>query len=166
MSGTPRLQLPLLSTGQAQKEATVNEALETLDVITAGAVEEGPRNDPPATPEIGSTYIVGSSPTSEWTGKTQFLAAFTGGGWRLLPPMSGMTVYVKADDQWANYRAGIWEVGTIRGTTVVIGGKQVVGRQVAAIADPAAGSIIDAEARATIGQMLDAMRQHGLIAIE
>lgn len=166
MSGTARLQLPLLSTGQAQKEITVNEALQALDVLTAGAVEEGLRNDPPATPEIGSSYIVGGAPTGDWTGKSQCLAAFTSGGWRLLPPIPGMAVYVKADDQWANYRAGTWEIGTIRGTSVVLDGKQVVGNQVAAIADPSAGTIIDAEARAAIAQMLGAMRQHGLIAIE
>jgi hypothetical protein len=166
MSGTARLQLPLLSTGQAQKEATVNEALQTLDVLTAGAVEEGPRNDPPATPEIGSSYIIGSSPTGDWAGKGQFLAAFTRGGWRLLPPVPGMTVYVKADNQSANYRVGTWEMGIIRGTSVVLDGKQVVGGQAAAIVDPTAGTTIDAEARAAIGQMLSAMRQHGLIAIE
>lgn len=166
MSGTARLQLPLLSTGQAQKEVTVNEALQALDVLTAGAVEEGPRNDPPGAPEIGSSYIVGSSPTGDWAGKSQFLAAFTSGGWRLLPPIPGMTVYVKADDQWADYRAGTWEIGTVRGTSVVLGGKQVVGSQVAAIVDPTAGTTIDAEARAAISQVLSAMRQHGLIAIE
>ena len=164
MSGTARLQMSLLTTGQSQKEVTVNEALQTLDVLTAGAVEEGPRQDPPASPDVGSCYIVGSSPTGEWAGKPQFVAAFTGGGWRLLPPIEGMSLYVKADGQWASYRANTWEIGTLRGSSLMIGGQQVVGQRSAAIADPAAGSTIDVEARAAIGDILGALRQHGLIA--
>ena len=46
MSGTPRLALPFLSPGQAQKEFTHNEALQTLDFLIAGAVEEAPRPAP------------------------------------------------------------------------------------------------------------------------
>ena len=48
MAGTPRLSLPFLSVGQAQKEFTHNEALQTLDVLVAGAIEEPPRATPPA----------------------------------------------------------------------------------------------------------------------
>ena len=39
MAGTPRLALPLLSVGQAQKEFTHNESLQTLDLLVAGTVE-------------------------------------------------------------------------------------------------------------------------------
>ena len=165
MNGTARLQLPLLSSGQAPKEITVNEALQALDVLTGGAVEEGPRQDPPASPALGSCYITGTVPTGEWTGKPQYVAAFTSGGWRLYPPAQGLSLYVKADSQWISYRAGAWEAGTLRGSTVVLGGQQVVGPQAAAIADPAAGAVIDAEARSAVVHILNAMREHGLIAI-
>lgn len=166
MSGTARLQLSLLSTGQAQKETTVNEAFQTLDTLTAGAVEEGFRNDPPTSPVIGNCYILDSSPTGDWAGKPQYVAAFTSGGWRLLAPVEGMSLYVKAENLWANFRAGAWETGVVRGARVLIGGQQVVGNQASAIANPAAGATIDAEARSAISQVLDAMRQHGLIAGE
>ena len=90
MSATPRLQLPLLSTGQAQKETSVNEAFQTCDIVAAGAIEELPRNDPPASPVIGSCML--SAVCRPVTGgKAQFVAAFTSGGWRLLPPIEGMT---------------------------------------------------------------------------
>ena len=92
MIGTARLQLPLLSAGQAQKEVTVNEALQELDIFTAGAVEEGPRQDPPASPAIGSCYVMGSAPTGEWVGKPGYVAAFTSGGWRLYPPIDGARI--------------------------------------------------------------------------
>ena len=69
MSGTSRLGLPFLSTGQAQKEFTHNEALQTLDLAVAAAVEESARADPPLSPAIGDCYIVGASATGEWSGK-------------------------------------------------------------------------------------------------
>jgi len=85
------------------------------------------------------------------------------GGWRYVDPIDGMSAYVKATSTWANYRAGSWEVGTLRGAGLVIGGTQVVGSRLAAIAGPSGGSIVDPESRAAIDQILAALRQHGLI---
>lgn len=163
MSGTPRLNLPFLSAGQAQKEFFHNEALQTLDVAVAGAVEEPPRRDPPASPAIGQCYIVDAAATGAWAGKSQCVAGFTGGGWRFLPPIEGMTLYVKASSVFATYRSGAWEVGMVRGLTLVLGGQQVVGSRFAAIASPSGGTTVDSEARTAVGQILAALRQHGLI---
>ena len=165
MTGTARLQLPLLSTGQAQKEMTVNEAFQLLDVLTGGCVEEGPRPARPGSPALGACYVTADAPTGEWTGKPGYVAAFTSGGWRLYPPIDGLSLYNKAGGQWISYSAGAWEEGIVRGSSLVLGGQQVVGVQAAAIADPAAGSIVDAEVRSAVIQILAAMRQHGLIAI-
>jgi Protein of unknown function (DUF2793) len=165
MTGTARLQLPLLSTGQAQKEVTVNEALQALDVFTGGSVEEGPRQDPPASPAVGSCYVIGSAPTGEWAGKAGYVAAFTIGGWRLYPPTDGVSLYNKADSHWISFRAGAWEQGIVRGSSLFLGGQQVVGNQAVAIPDPAAGAVVDAEARSAVTEILQAMRHHGLIAI-
>ena len=163
MSGTPRLALPFLSAGQAQKEFSHNEALQTLDIVVAAAVEEGPRADPPTAPTSGACYIVGASPTGVWAGKPQSVAAFTSGGWRFVAPVDGMSFYVKSNAYWANYRSGSWELGILRGSSLVIGGQQVVGGRIAAIASPAGGATIDSQARGVIDQILSAMRQHGLI---
>ena len=46
MSGTPRLDLPFLSAGQAQKEFTHNEALQTLDLIVAAGSRGGSARGP------------------------------------------------------------------------------------------------------------------------
>lgn len=163
MSGTPRLALPFLSAGQAQKELSHNEALQTLDVLVAAAVEDLPASSPPDSPVVGACYLVDGSPTGAWAGKPQFLAAYTGGGWRFIPPREGMIAYVRASDTWAAYRFDSWEIGALRGSTLVLGGQQVVGSRGAAISSPAGGSIVDAEARSTIEQILAAIRQHGLI---
>src|SRR5947199_3315282 len=105
MSGSARLSLPFLSPGQAQKEFFHNEALQTLDLLTAAAVEETPRNDPPADPVVGACYIVGNSPTEEWAGKSQYIAGYTSGGWRYIAPTAGMSAYVKAAGISAHNRA-------------------------------------------------------------
>lgn len=163
MSGTPRLALPFLSAGQAQKEFTHNEALQALDMIVAGAVEEGPRAVPPASPMVGVCYIVDTSPTGAWAGKAQSVAGFTNGGWRFVVPVEGASLYVKASGTWANYRLGAWEIGTLRGSKVVLGGQQVVGSRAAAIASATGGTTIDIQARTAVDQILSALRQHGLI---
>ncbi len=163
MSSTPRISLPFLSAGQAQKEITHNEALQTLDILVAAAVEEGPRTAPPTSPAVGNCYLVGPSSTGDWTGKSQCVAAYTSGGWRFVPPVEGMSAYVKAAGTWANYRLGAWEIGVMRGSSVAIGGQQVVGSRAAAIASPAGGATVDSQARGALDQILGALRQHGLI---
>ena len=163
MSGTARLGLRFLSAGQAQKEVTHNEALQTLDALVAGAVEERPRADPPTAPAVGACYIVGSAPTGEWAGKPQYLAAFTSAGWRLLPPVEGMTLFVRSEALSAVYREGAWELGQVRASSLLIGGEQVVGSRAAAIASASGGATVDSEARAVLDQILGALRQHGLI---
>lgn len=164
MSGTPRLGLPFLSAGQAQKEFAHNEALQTLDLAVAPAVEQAALQDPPASPTLGSCYIVGDSPTGAWVGKSQNLAGFTSGGWRFVPALEGLAVYVKAEAQAAYYRAGTWEMGVLRGSSLVIGGDQVVGGRAGAIPSPSGGATVDSQARSTIDDILGALRQHGLIA--
>ena len=153
----------VLSVGQAQKEFTHNEALQALDLIVAAAVEEAPRSSPPASPVAGACYIVGSSPSGAWAGKPQCIAGYTSGGWRFIPATDGMTAYVKAAGVCAQYRAGSWELGTLRGASLVVGGSQVVGNRLPAIPVPTGGSNIDVESRAAINQILAALRQHGLI---
>ena len=126
-------------------------------------MEETPRNDPPANPAVGACYIVGNSPTGEWAGKSQYIAGYTSGGWRYIAPTAGMSVYVKAAGISAHNLAGAWEFGVLRGTALMLGGVQVVGSRLAAIPGPSGGAAVDAEGRATINQVLAALRQHGLI---
>lgn len=163
MSATARLGILLLAPGEAQKELAHNEALQTLDVLVSAAVEEGPRATPPASPTLGACYIVAASPTGAWTGKQLNLAAYTSGGWRFVAPLEGATAYVRSSSQWATFRSGAWELGALRGSSVLIAGQQVVGAREAAIAGPSGGSVVDLEARSAVGQILTALRHHGLI---
>ncbi len=163
MGNTPRLLLPLLAPGQAQKDLFHNEALQLIDIIIAAAVEEPPLNDPPPAPAVGSCYLVGGSPTGDWSGRANQIGCLTQGGWRFAAPREGMIAFVRSDGVTATIRAGAWETGTISGLRVEIGAQQVVGPRGVAIAAPFAGSVADLEARTAIGEILGALRQHGLI---
>jgi hypothetical protein len=126
-------------------------------------VEALPLTTPPSSPVVGACYVVAASPTGDWAGKAQYLAAFTSGGWRFIAPVDGMAAYVKASGIWAAYRQGAWEIGVVRGSSLVLGGQQVVGSRAAAITAPSGGTTIDSQARTTIGLILAALHQHGLI---
>lgn len=164
MTASTRLALPFLEPGQAQKELWHNEALQMIDVLVAGAVEEPPRVAPPGSPVAGACYIVAASPTGVWVGHAGHIAAYTAGGWRYVLPVEGMRVLVRSTAVTAAYRAGAWELGIVRAANVTVNALQVVGARGAAIADPAGGATIDANARAAIVAILGALRTHGLIA--
>jgi hypothetical protein len=150
METTPRLGLPNLIAGQAQKEITHNEALQILDSVVAAAVEEPARVNPPTAAVVGTAYIVGEQATGDWSGHDRKIAAFTPGGWRLIPPVEGLSVFVKSTGATARYQNGAWQ--------------NVLGAKQPAIADIAGGATVDSEARAAIASMLGALRAHGLIA--
>ena len=164
METTNRLSLPLIVPGQAQKELFHNEALLTLDSLVAGAVEDLPANDPPQSPTEGQCFLVGDAPSGDWSEYPGHVAAWSSAGWRFIAPCPGMALLVKSSGLTAVYGASGWEVGALRASQLVVDGMQVVGPQAAAIADPAGGTSIDAEARAAISEMLAALRQHGLIS--
>ena len=164
MDTSPRLSLPFLSPGQAQKELYHNESLLILDSLTAAAVEEPPRNDPPDPPVVATCFLVGTSPTGDWIGHAGALATYTAAGWRFVAPFEGMDAWVKSASVPATFTQGGWQVGTLFGSKVMISGTQVIGPQASSIADPAGGTTVDSEARATISSILTALRQHGLIA--
>ena len=132
-------------------------------MLVAATVEVPPLATPPATPVIGNCYIGGSSPSGAWSGHAQQLAAYTSGGWRFIAPRAGMGVYVASNASTAVFGGASWEVGTLKGSQLVVDGLKVVGSRGAAINTPTAGSTVDAEARTAIGQILAAIRQHGLI---
>jgi hypothetical protein len=49
---------------------------------------------PPSTPSVGQSWIVASSPTGAWAGKTNNIAQWTGSEWQFIIPSSGSSVFV------------------------------------------------------------------------
>ncbi len=147
---TPRIRLPNLVAGQAQKELTVNEALHALDAIVCGVIETTGLGSPAESPTVGSSYLVGANAGGDWSGRAGQIATFTAGGWRYVVPFDGLTMLVKSSGETQRYRDGGWDV--------------VLGPQQPAIANIAGGTTVDVEARAAVGAILSALRAHGLIA--
>ncbi|MCW3798630.1 DUF2793 domain-containing protein [Sphingomonas sp. BN140010] len=160
-----RFSLPLLSPGQSQKEVTHNEAIQLLECLVQPVVEGSPGNSPPSAPTIGQQFLIGSAPIGDWGSFAGGLASWTAGGWRVVRPTEGLTVIDRNTALSWCYMAGAWQQGVCRASEVRVNGRKVVGGQQAAIPNPTGGTSIDTEARATLNFVLNALRQHGLIAV-
>ena len=68
--------------------------------------------------------------------------------------VESMSLFVKASGSWAAYRPGAWEIGVLRGSSLVNGGQQVVGGRAAAIASATGDTTIDVQGRAALNQIL------------
>ena len=161
---TPRLALPLLAAGQAQKEIFHNEALALIDCLVQPVVESASLSQPPASPASGACWIVGEAPSSAWAGQENALACWTEGGWRFFSPFTGLMVWNQENATRSVYIGPAWSHGVLYATAISVGGQQVVGAQATGIADPAGGTMIDVEARFALAALLEALREHGLIA--
>lgn len=144
--GTPHWNLPYLAIAQSQKEVTHNEALVIIDAVMRGVVEDGPIDEPPATPLLGQCWIIGDEPENEWEDKPQNLAIFTEGGWRFVSPHNRMQFYC---------------VST--GTILCFDGSQWLLPQ--SISEAIGGSTVDAEARAVLLELIELLHGHGLVSL-
>lgn len=161
---TPRLGLPLIAAGQAEKELFHNEALARIDALVLATIENAGLDAPPADAAPGRAWIVGAAPTGDWAGQAGALACRTEGGWRFVAPVAGMAVR-RADDgiEW-RFDGTRWSAGMLVGDRVILGGIGVVGMQQPPIAAPSGGAVVDTQARDAIAAMLAALTTHGLIA--
>jgi hypothetical protein len=159
---TPRLALPLLQPGQAQKEMYHNEALARLDLAVQASVIASGTNIPPEDPAPGDCWIVGDAPSGAWAGQAGSVAGWTMAGWRFLAPVEGMRAWVRESDGFALFSEGEGRVGEAHGR-LIVDGEQVVGARGEAIDDPDGGTVIDVEARGAILAILAALREHGLV---
>lgn len=108
MSDTFNLKLPLIAPQQAQKHVTHNESLMALDRLVHLAVLDRDDATPPASPPEGSQYIVASSPTGAWAGKSGQIATFTDGQWFFMAPNEGWLVWVADEDLVLAYDGAQW----------------------------------------------------------
>ncbi|WP_137680356.1 DUF2793 domain-containing protein [Aurantiacibacter suaedae] len=142
-SASARLGLPFLFTAQAQKEFTVNEALARLDALLHLAVE-GTADAPPAAPVDGEAWLVGDTPTDEWTGHAGEIACRQAGNWLFQPPLAGMRVYDKSAGQQA-----LFDDGWSRASDIAL---------------PSGGATQDSEARTAIAGLVAALVATGILA--
>lgn len=122
MPVTPNVGLTYAEAGQAQKHITLNEALRLLDAVVQLAVQSV-ASAPPAEPEDGERYIVGTSPTGAFAGHANKVAAWQDGAWAFLTPRPGWRAWnvdaeelrVWSGDEWAALSAGGGGEGDVEG---------------------------------------------------
>jgi hypothetical protein len=159
---TARHLIPLLASGQAQKEVTHNEALQMIDRRLQLAVISRSVSAPPSPAVSGATYIVPAEATGGWSGQAERIASYDGFGWTFDAPQPGWLAWI-VDEAVMSIFDGGWSDGGWPATSLRIGGREVLGGPLAAIAAPSGGPSIDVESRLAIGQILVALRGHGLI---
>ncbi|PZU05511.1 MAG: hypothetical protein DI606_19710 [Sphingobium sp.] len=163
MDRTSRWALPLLFAGQAQKEIFHNEALTLLDALVHGEAESADLSAPPADPEPGRCWIVATGGSGDWAGKDGDVAIASEGGWRFVTPRAGLELRIANRNVPLFHDGAQWRDGQLGADALFLGGDRVVGVRQAAIDDPTGGGVIDAQARATIAAILQALRTHGLV---
>ncbi len=164
MSMTPRLQLPFIVAGQAQKEVTHNEALQRLDMLVQATCAAGPSNAPPINPQTGVCYLCGSAPTGDWAGHANALAQWTSAGWRFALAIEGTQIASAGTGLFWQFLDGGWSLGIVEATEIRIDGARVLGPRLSPITGAEGGTTIDVQARATIDAILIALEAHGLIS--
>ena len=142
-STTPRLALPLLFAGQAQKEFTVNEALLRADLALHCTVE-GEVAVPPSTPLPGQAWLIAVNPSGAFAGHASAIAGYSAGGWRFIAAQTGLRVYDKASVCFRHY-TDAWQ-------------------RCVTPATPSGGTTIDQEARTAIGNILEKLIAAGILA--
>ena len=142
-SSSPRLALPLLFAGQAQKEVFVNAAHALIDALMHCAIE-GTASAPPATPVDGQNWLVGTSATGDWAGQDGKIACRQGGNWLFVLPRDGMLILNRSNGQHMHF-SGTWRMPNLP----------------AAISG---GSVSDTEARAAIADLISKLQIAGIFA--
>lgn len=138
---SPRWGLPFLFVGQAQKEVFVNEAHALADALLHCAIE-GVATAPPEAPAEGASWLVGTPAAGDWAGQDGRLACRQAGNWLFISPRDGMRVLDRSTGQERRF-FGTWRVAV-------------------EVTEPIGGSTVDAEARATISQLIAGLKEVGI----
>ena len=141
-STTSNTQLPLLFTGQAQKEFFLNRSFAILDALTLQLIE-AMQDAPPTDPIDGSSYLVGTSPTGEWAGYAEHLALRIGESWHFVSPAEGMELYDRSGQVKRHYASG-WSAALPPSS-------------------PTGGAVIDVEARSAISELVSTLQAAGIL---
>jgi hypothetical protein len=108
MTDTPHLGLPTIEAAQAQKHVTHNEALRMLDALVMLAVLDRDLSAPPPSPAEGDRYIVKTTGTGAFAGKSNKIAHFADGGWSFYSPQAGWVCYLVDEDTLVAWNGTAW----------------------------------------------------------
>lgn len=163
MNQTARYALPLLQSGQAQKEVTHNEAIAAIDTLLHLAVESRRTAGPPAAPADGTAWLIPVGASGAWSGRDGQIAVFDDAGTRFVVPRDGCIAFVRDESIFISRAGGNWQ-DSWPVAALTVAGHSVLGATRSSVAAPAGGSLVDIEGRAALAQLLAALRAMGLLA--
>lgn len=112
MANSTNIAAPFVAANQAQKEVTVNTAIATIDaILNRGAIDRA-LDTPPGSPAAGDLYIVGSSPTGDWSANAGDIAYYQT-TWKFISPNEGMTLWVNDEDLSYTWDGSDWVVNGV-----------------------------------------------------
>lgn len=161
---TSRHSLPLLQSGQAQKEVRHNEAIAAIDTLLHLSVATIGSAEPPASPAVGTSWIIGALPTGLWAGKSGMIATFDEAGWRYRAPVEGHLAWVEASSAHAVFRGGAWHVDAWAVQSLLVRGRMMLDAEPPQLSTVSGGTVVDVEARLAIDGLVNALRTMGLVA--
>ena len=162
MPETPRLALPLIAAGQAQKDITHNDAILALDRLVALVVASRTLAAPPSTPQMGQCHIVPAGGGAAWGRASGTLVHWQGTGWLAVPPRDGQIALVADEGLMLVFRTGWQSLWPAAGLSIA--GRAVLSVAPVLVSPPSGGSIIDAEARRAIAAIITALGAQGILA--
>ena len=155
--------LPLIQTGQAQKDVTHNDAIGAIDSLLHLAVKATLGVQPTA-PVAGQCWIIATAAIGVWAGRDGHIAAFTSAGWTWIIPGDGCLAWDKQAGVFAVFQNGSWNADRWPVRALMIDGKTVLGPAINGAITPSGGSVVDVEARVAVTALLTGLRNLGLFA--
>ncbi|MGL4242272.1 MAG: DUF2793 domain-containing protein [Beijerinckiaceae bacterium] len=105
---TPRLKLPFLAAGQAQKHVTLNEGLSTIDQLVQLSAEAMDVTTPPPAPVEGYCCVPQAAATGAFAGRGGQVAVFVDGAWVFHAPQGGWRCWNRALQRLEVYDGAGW----------------------------------------------------------
>ncbi|MHA7820400.1 MAG: DUF2793 domain-containing protein [Erythrobacter sp.] len=142
-STTKHFSLPMLFSGQAQKEFFINQSFVVIDALLQHGVIDS-LETPPSDASEGQCFRILANATGDWAGHDDELVVRVANAWHFVLPLEGMRVFDRNAAAMLHYNAG-WQAATE--PTV-----------------PDTGSTVDAEARTVLTELIEALRKIGIFA--
>ncbi len=109
---TARLSMPEISSGQASKEVTHNEALRLLDAFVSSRILSRVTTAEPGSPTNGDLYIIPASATgTDWSTYTLGdIAHYYAGAWYNYTPFVDQVLYSNEDVSPIAWTGSVWNL--------------------------------------------------------
>ncbi len=161
MTDTTRYALPLLQSGQAQKEITHNEAVARIDTLLHLVVESRRATSPVQTP--ATAWIVAPDAEGDLAGHAGTIIAFDDSGPKFVVPRDGCIAFVRDEARFVHFAGGLWRDGWPT-AGVTVGEQLLLAGPIVSVSPASGGNVIDAEVRTALAEIVSALKGLGLLA--